>query len=113
VLEKDIYGGAWSETWLANRQKTKYVIKSHKHEIFNHPENQDTLKQHIRYFNEEAKALAKCEHEYIVKIIEKLLLPQENNHPCIVMEYIEGVRLDADGIELKPKLVFTFLNRKE
>ncbi|OYQ62020.1 hypothetical protein B9G53_24365 [Pseudanabaena sp. SR411] len=93
VLEKDLYGGAWSETWLANRQKTKYVIKSLKHEMFNHPENQDILNQHIRYFNEEAKALAKCEHEHIVKIIEKLLLPQENNRPCIVMEYIEGVRL--------------------
>lgn len=93
VLEKDLYGGAWSETWLASRQKNKYAIKSLKHEIFNHPENQDILNQHIRYFNEEAKALAKCGHEHIVKIIEKLLLPQESNRPCIVMEYIEGVTL--------------------
>jgi len=93
VLEKDFYGGAWSETWLASRQGQKYLIKSLKHEIVNHPENQDLLKQHIRYFNEEAKALAKCEHEHIVKINEKLLLPQENNRPCIVMEYIEGVTL--------------------
>ena len=93
MLEKDLYGGAWSETWLASRQKNKYVIKSLKHELFNHPENQDILNQHIRYFNEEAKSLTKCEHEHIVKIIEKLLLPQENNRPCIVMEYIEGMRL--------------------
>ena len=35
VLGKDLYGGAWSETWLANRQGQKFVIKSLKHGIFN------------------------------------------------------------------------------
>jgi len=93
VLEKDLYGGAWSETWLASRQGQKYVIKSLKHEIFNHPDFQDMLNQYTRYFNGEAKALAECEHDHLVKISEKLLLPLENNRPCILMEYIEGVTL--------------------
>ena len=93
VLGKDLYGGAWSETWLANRQGQKFVIKSLKHGIFNHPENTENLARYLRYFDEEARALAKCKHPHVVQIIEKLLLPLENNRPCIVMEYIEGVTL--------------------
>jgi len=47
VLEKDLYGGAWSETWLASHQGQKYLIKSLKHEIVNHPENQDLLNRPV------------------------------------------------------------------
>ena len=93
VLEKDLGGGGWSETWLVNRQGQKFVIKSLKHGIFNHPENTEALAICLRYFDEEARALAKCKHPHVVQIIEKLLLPLENNRPCIVMEYIEGVTL--------------------
>jgi formylglycine-generating enzyme required for sulfatase activity/tRNA A-37 threonylcarbamoyl transferase component Bud32 len=103
VLERDLYGGAWSETWLASRQGQKYVIKSLKHSIFNHPENKEELARYLRYFEEEARALAKCHHPHIVQIIEKLLLPLENNRPCIVMEYIEGRTL-ADWVKAHKQL---------
>jgi len=103
VLERDLYGGAWSETWLASRQGQQYVIKSLKHSTFNHPENKEELARYLRYFEEEARALARCQHPHIVQIIEKLLLPLEDNRPCIVMEYIQGRTL-ADWVKAHKQL---------
>jgi formylglycine-generating enzyme required for sulfatase activity len=77
--------------------------KSLKHSTFNHPENKEELARYLRYFEEEARALAKCQHPHIVQIIEKLLLPLENNRPCIVMEYIEGKTL-ADWVKAHKQL---------
>jgi serine/threonine protein kinase len=103
VLEQDLYGGAWSETWLASRQKQRYVIKTLKHTTFNHPESAEILAQHLRYFNDEAKALANCRHDHIVQIVERLLLPQENNRPCLILEYVAGQTL-ADWVREQRQL---------
>ena len=92
VLEKDLYGGAWSEAWLANRQGEKYVLKSLKHGTFNHPENKEDLAKYLRYFEEEARALAKCEHPHIVQIIEKLSAIPNSERFCAISAISQNIK---------------------
>ncbi|MFN7715161.1 MAG: GUN4 domain-containing protein [Pseudanabaenaceae cyanobacterium] len=99
-LKKFLGGGAWGATWLAeykkNGKKQLFAIKTIKDEILaqaDGTEYEENLAQYLRYFNQEAAALAKCEHEHIVKIEERFQLRNENNRPCLVMEYVEGCTL--------------------
>ena len=107
-LKKLLGGGAWGVTWLAeyktNGAKKLFAIKTIKDEILaqaGSPEYEENLAQYLRYFNQEAAALAKCEHEHIVKITERFQLENENNRPCLVMEYVDGYTL-WDYVKLQP-----------
>ncbi|MDJ0617526.1 MAG: serine/threonine-protein kinase [Calothrix sp. MO_192.B10] len=88
TIERKLGEGGIGITYLAKNQHGQLrVIKTLKEEIFNHPmwkPHRDKLKQDFR---NEAVRLAVCRHPHIVQI-ENIF--DEDNIPCIVMEYIEG-----------------------
>jgi WD40 repeat protein len=88
TIEGKLGEGGIGITYLARNQDGQLrVIKTLKPEILNNPiwkPQQNKLRQDFR---DEAVRLAVCRHPYIVQI-ENIF--DENNIPCIVMEYIEG-----------------------
>jgi WD40 repeat protein len=93
IVEKKLGEGGVGVTYLARNLKNELrVIKTLKEEILNHPgwnPHQTKLKQDFR---NEAVRLAICRHPHIVQI-ENIF--DEDNIPCMVMEYIEGEDLST------------------
>ena len=88
VIERKLGEGGVGITYLAkNRRGELRVLKTLREQILNHPawiSKQDKLCQDFRY---EALRLALCRHPYIVQV-ENVF--DEDNLPCMAMEYIEG-----------------------
>jgi WD40 repeat protein/tRNA A-37 threonylcarbamoyl transferase component Bud32 len=93
IIVGKIGEGGIGMTYLArNEQKELRVIKTLREELLNKAAwrpHQAKLKQDFR---DEAIRLAVCRHPYIVQI-ENIF--DEDNLPCIVMEYIEGEDLSS------------------
>jgi serine/threonine protein kinase len=88
IIEKTLGEGGIGITYLAqNRRKELRVIKTLREQILNHPAwitKQDKLRQDFR---DEALRLALCHHPHIVQV-ENVF--DDDNLPCMVMEYIQG-----------------------
>jgi serine/threonine protein kinase len=88
IIERKLGEGGVGITYLAkNRRGELRVIKTLREQIINHPQwipHQDKL----RYdFRDEALRLSLCRHPHIVQV-ENVF--DEENLPCMAMEYIEG-----------------------
>jgi serine/threonine protein kinase len=88
IIQKKLGEGGVGITYLAqNRRSELRVIKTLREQILNHPAwitKQDKLRQDFR---DEALRLALCHHPHIVQV-ENVF--DEDNLPCMVMEYIPG-----------------------
>ncbi|TVP66226.1 MAG: hypothetical protein EA343_01745, partial [Nodularia sp. (in: Bacteria)] len=88
IIQKKLGEGGVGITYLAqNRHGELRVIKTLREQILNHPAwitKQDKLRQDFR---DEALRLALCHHPHIVQV-ENVF--DEDNLPCMVMEYIQG-----------------------
>jgi serine/threonine protein kinase len=88
IIERKLGEGGVGITYLAkNRRSELRVIKTLREQILNHPawiSKQDKLRQDFR---DEALRLALCRHSHIVQV-ENVF--DEDNLPCMAMEYIEG-----------------------
>ncbi len=88
IIEKKLGEGGIGITYLAkNRRGELRVIKTLREQILNHPA-WITKQDKLRYdFRDEALRLALCRHPHIVQV-ENVF--DEDNLPCMAMEYIEG-----------------------
>lgn len=88
IIERKLGEGGIGITYLAKNQRGELrVIKTLREQILNHPawiSKQDKLRQNFR---DEALRLALCGHPHIVQV-ENVF--DEDNLPCMAMEYIEG-----------------------
>jgi WD40 repeat protein/predicted Ser/Thr protein kinase len=88
IIERKLGEGGVGITFLAkNRRGELRVIKTLREQILNHPQwipHQDKLRHDFR---DEALRLALCRHPHIVQV-ENVF--DEENLPCMAMEYIEG-----------------------
>ncbi|MEH2104696.1 serine/threonine-protein kinase, partial [Nostoc sp.] len=88
IIERKLGEGGVGITYLAkNRRGELRVIKTLREQILNHPQwipHQDKLRHDFR---DEALRLALCRHPHIVQV-ENVF--DEENLPCMAMEYIEG-----------------------
>ncbi|BAY27144.1 protein kinase [Calothrix sp. NIES-2100] len=88
IIERKLGEGGIGITYLAkNRRGELRVIKTLREQILNHPQwipHQDKLRHDFR---DEALRLALCRHPHIVQV-ENVF--DEENLPCMAMEYIEG-----------------------
>jgi WD40 repeat protein/predicted Ser/Thr protein kinase len=88
IIERKLGEGGIGITYLAqNRSGELRVIKTLREQILNHPDwipHQDKLRQDFR---DEALRLSLCRHPHIVQV-ENVF--DEDNLPCMAMEYIEG-----------------------
>jgi WD40 repeat protein/predicted Ser/Thr protein kinase len=88
IIERKLGEGGVGITYLAKNERNELrVIKTLREEVLNNAvwkPYQNKLKQDFR---DEAVRLAVCRHPHIVQI-ENIF--DENNIPCMVMEYIEG-----------------------
>ncbi|GET40580.1 protein kinase [Microseira wollei NIES-4236] len=88
IIERKLGVGGLGITYLARNQRGNlWVIKTLRQEILNDPTwipHQAKLRQNFR---NEALRLALCRHPHVVRI--ESVFDQEDL-PCIVMEYIEG-----------------------
>jgi WD40 repeat protein/tRNA A-37 threonylcarbamoyl transferase component Bud32 len=88
IIERKLGEGGIGITYLARNIRYELrVIKTLKEEILNHPTwspHQEKLRQDFR---DEAVRLAVCRHPHIVQIE---IIFDDENLPCMVMEYIEG-----------------------
>jgi tetratricopeptide (TPR) repeat protein len=91
--------GAWSQTWLAeDKGRNKVVIKTPNDNVFT-PQYANVREQYLDLFEKEAVAIRDCDHESIVKLKEKFCLTEENERPCIVLDYVAGISVwDRIGI---------------
>jgi serine/threonine protein kinase len=100
LIEGKLGEGGIGITFLARNQSSQLrVIKTLKEEILNNRSWKPHREKLRQDFRDEAVRLAVCRHPHIVQI-ENIF--DENNLPCIVMEYIEGEdlgkRLRQSGI---------------
>jgi serine/threonine protein kinase len=88
IIERKLGEGGIGITYLAkNRRGELRVIKTLREQILNHPA-WITKQEKLRYdFRDEALRLALCRHPHIVQV-ENVF--DEDNLPCMAMEYIEG-----------------------
>ena len=88
IIEKKLGEGGMGITYLAKNKRSEYrVIKTLREHIFEDPTWKPYLNKIRLDFHDEAVRLAVCRHPHIVKI--KTIF-EEENLPCIAMEYIEG-----------------------
>ncbi|MBF2015651.1 MAG: serine/threonine protein kinase [Rivularia sp. T60_A2020_040] len=88
IIENILGEGGMGITYLARNQRRELrVIKTIKEEILDNPAWKPYLNKMQRDFHDEAVRLAVCRHPHIVEI-EKIF--NEENLPCIAMEYIAG-----------------------
>ncbi|MFN6536089.1 MAG: protein kinase domain-containing protein [Nostoc sp. EkiNYC01] len=102
IIERKLGEGGIGITYLAkNRRGELRVIKTLREQILNHPawiSKQDKLRQDFR---DEALRLALCRHSHIVQV-ENVF--DEDNLPCMAMEYIEGEDLGKQITEKRALL---------
>lgn len=88
IIETELGKGGIGITYLAKNRRGKLrVIKTYREEIFNNPvwiPHRDKLRHD---FTDEALRLALCRHPHVVQV-ENVF--DEENLPCMAMEYIEG-----------------------
>lgn len=91
IIEKKIGEGGIGVTYLAKNQRSELrVIKTLREDILVNPAWKPYLDKIRQDFRDEAIRLSVCLHPHIVKI--KTIFEEENS-PCIAMEYIEGADL--------------------
>jgi len=83
--------GGWGHTWLAkDKSGKKGVIKTPQDRVFT-PQYTQVRDQYLDLFDKEAATIKACQHDHIVKLEGKFYLKEENDRPCIVMEYVAGM----------------------
>lgn len=88
IIENKLSEGGMGITYLAKNQSSKLrVIKTLREDILDNPAWKPYRNKIIQDFRDEAVRLAVCRHPHIVEI--KAIFDEENL-PCMVMEYIEG-----------------------
>ncbi|MEO0685576.1 MAG: serine/threonine-protein kinase, partial [Cyanobacteria bacterium J06649_11] len=88
IIENILGEGGMGITYLAKNQRSELrVIKTLREDIIENPAWKPYLNKILEDFRDEAVRLAVCRHPYIVEI--KTIFDEENL-PCIVMEYVEG-----------------------
>lgn len=100
IIERKLGEGGIGITYLARNQRRELrVIKTLKEKILNHPTWKPHRAKLKQDFRDEAVRLAVCRHPHIVQI-ETIF--EEEDLPCMVMEYIEGEdlgqRLERTGV---------------
>lgn len=91
IIEKKLGEGGIGVTYLAKNQRSELrVIKTLREDILDNPAWKPYLDKIRQDFRDEAVRLSVCLHPHIVKI--KTIF-EEENLPCIAMEYIEGADL--------------------
>ena len=91
IIENKLGEGGIGVTYLAKNQRSELrVIKTLREDILDNPAWKPYLKKIQQDFRDEAVRLSVCLHPHIVKI--KTIF-EEENLPCIAMEYIEGADL--------------------
>ncbi|MEI3649702.1 MAG: serine/threonine-protein kinase [Dolichospermum lemmermannii FEM_B0920] len=89
TIERELGQGGFSITYLAkDTHGSKWAIKTLNDDIRRRPD----FKKLQDKFVKEAEYLQSCDHPHIVKY-QKLILEEDENLWCIVMEYIEGDNL--------------------
>jgi len=92
IIENILGEGGMGVTYLARTQRSELrVIKTIKEDILDNPALKQYLNKIQQDFQDEAVRLAVCRHPHIVEI-ESIF--NEENLPCIAMEYIEGEDLN-------------------
>ncbi|AFY53935.1 WD40 repeat-containing protein [Rivularia sp. PCC 7116] len=91
IIENILGEGGMGITYLAKKQSGELrVIKTLREDILEHPAWKPYENKILQDFRDEAVRLAVCRHPHIVEI--KTIFDQENL-PCMAMEYIEGTDL--------------------
>lgn len=91
IIEKKLGEGGIGVTYLAKNQRSELrVIKTLREDILDNPGWKPYLNKIRQDFRDEAVRLSVCLHPHIVKINT---IFEEDNLPCIAMEYIEGADL--------------------
>lgn len=91
VIDRKLGEGGFGITYLArNRKGEPVVVKTLQDYIFTDSQYQSFREKYLQNFQNEALKLSLCRHPHIVQIENTF---NEDQYPCMVMEYIKGYDL--------------------
>ncbi|BAY12524.1 serine/threonine protein kinase [Calothrix sp. NIES-2098] len=90
TIERELGRGRFGITYLVkNKNGDRLVIKTLNDSLLNSLSQEDRARLETMFWQEAVK-LSRCRHEHIVQVAEPF---KENEHWCLVMEYVDGISL--------------------